>query len=65
MKMSKRNRDLGHVELYFRLAKPALHLHVLEDLASLQVVHDEVHAVCALKHKLHGYDEGMSDLKHN
>jgi len=65
MQMSKRNSDLGNIELNFGLAKSALCLHVVEDLAALQVVHDEVHAVCALEHKLHGDYEGVSDLEHN
>jgi hypothetical protein len=63
--MSKCNRNLGDVELDLRLAEPALHLHVVKDFATMQVVHDEVDAVCALEHKLHWNDEGVGDLKHN
>ena len=63
--MSKRNRDLSNVELDFWLAKPTLNLHVTKNLATVQVVHDEVDAVCALENKLHWNDEGVSDLEHN
>jgi len=65
MQMTKRNRDLSNVELNFGLIKSAFLLHIVEDLTTLQVVHDEIHAVCALEHKLHLNYEGMSDLKHN
>lgn len=65
MQMTKRYCDLSNVELDFGLAKSAFGLHVVEDFAALQVVHDEVDAVGALEHKLHGDDEGVSDLEHD
>ena len=63
MQISKREGNLNGVEFGFRLRESSLLREMLEELPSLNEVHNEVDAVGSLEHKIYPYDEGVVDLK--
>lgn len=63
MQVPKRQGDLCRVEFRLILGKALLLRKVLEELATLDKVHDEINSIGLLEHVVHSDDEWMVDLK--
>lgn len=65
MQVSQSNQDLSCYELDLRFAKPPLYDKMIENVATSDVLKEEVYAVIILKYIVHRKDEGTLRLEQN
>ena len=62
MQVSERQSDLSRIKLCFRFRKALALRQVLEQLSTLNELHDEVDTISFLEHVVHADNEGMIHL---
>lgn len=60
--MTQCDSYLSNVKLNFLLVESSFNLHIMKQLSTRQIVHDEINSVAPLKNELHRDNKRVGDL---